>query len=74
MIMSATRLAQGMSTQQATPVTRDKGRGISRALLAISHFSMRLRILEYGWTYVPNMMWYMQDNDGDENYGLYRLG
>lgn len=29
---------------------------------------------EYGWTYVPNMMWYMQDNDGDENFGLYRLG
>ena len=45
MVMSATRLAQGMSTKQATPVTRDRGRGISRVSTCIylQHFT-RFRI------------------------------
>src|SRR5206468_1996972 len=42
----------------ARPVTSDKKRGIR----------------QYAWTYAPDTLVYMQDNDGDENFHVYATG
>lgn len=50
-------VAKADDLESAKPVTSDKGKGISN----------------YAWTYLPNLMVYSQDTDGDENSILYTL-
>jgi dipeptidyl aminopeptidase/acylaminoacyl peptidase len=46
---------QTLGKDDARPVTTDKKRGIR----------------QYAWTYAPDTLLYMQDNDGDENFHVY---
>src|SRR3954453_23651167 len=48
---------QTLGKEDARPVTADKKRGI--------------RI--HSWTYAPDTLLYLQDNDGDENFHIYSV-